>query len=355
VGAYQKRNGGNMIGGAYIFKQDAASGDWYEYKNMVDNVDFDGDSGDRVGISVSLHGDSYVAGSVWDDECANNCGAVQLWETDGGSLVNTRLVSSRSYRTKGIGNSVDINGKLIISGSRQNQYVKSGIVEVWEYDDVSGSWDNTVELLPDEGIVNDYYGWSVSIGCDCAIIGSHEDDISGKSNSGAAYVVCGFDTCEPKSVCDSISGNTSPLYRSYEPNVYDHYYTTDEQEHIAIQNMGYFAERSEGYLWNNEIPGVTVPLKRFYCRECTDTLLTIDETEVDKSKYYLDVDTFDPNDDGIIGHIMTQPCPGITRPLHKYYAGGAIQDHFYTTDYNQLRGGNAHYVYEGVYGYVSTV
>ena len=49
---------------------------------------------------------------------------------------------------------------------------------------------------------------------------------------------------------------------------------------------------------------------------------------------------------------MTQSCPEFNKPLYKYYAGGSIQDHFYTTDFNELRYGNMFYTYQGIVGYV---
>ena len=37
-------------------------------------------------------------------------------------------------------------------------------------------------------------------------------------------------------------------------------------------------------------------------------------------------------------------------PLYRYYNGG-IKDHFYTTDYNELRRGARGWAYEGIQGY----
>ena len=90
--------------------------------------------GDRFGYSVSLSGDYAIGGAYLDAADANNAGAAYIFQRDG------------------------------------------------------ADWDWKAKLTADDGAEEDYFGWSVAISGDYAIVGAFLDDNNTKIDNGAAYI-----------------------------------------------------------------------------------------------------------------------------------------------------------------------
>ena len=61
----------------------------------------------------------------------------------------------------------------------------------------------TAKLTADDGAAEDYFGWSVFLSGDKALIGAHLDDDNG-SAGGSAYVFCGLLPCDGDANCDGV-------------------------------------------------------------------------------------------------------------------------------------------------------
>ncbi|MCH7638885.1 MAG: FG-GAP repeat protein, partial [Bacteroidetes bacterium] len=94
----------------------------------------DGATGDRFGISVSVSGDRALVGAYRDDDMGNQSGSAYV-------------------------------------------FVRQG----------DGSWLEVDKLNASDGASNDYFGHSVSLSGDRALVGAYRDDDMG-NNSGSAYV-----------------------------------------------------------------------------------------------------------------------------------------------------------------------
>jgi hypothetical protein len=116
-----------------------------------------------------------------------------------------------------------------------------------------------------------------------------------------------------------------PLFRTYQPAIVDHFYTTNAAEtQNAINNLGYNDEGVAARIWPTDGDGL-VPLYRMYSPGATDHFYTTNPAERDNAIYNLGY-----NDEGIAGFVFPYNQVGLV-PLYRLYSPGGT-DHFYTTN-----------------------
>jgi len=89
------------------------------------------------------------------------------------------------------GNSISISGDYAVVGTAHDddRGFESGSAYVFKR--AGTSWGEETKLLPSDGAEGDFFGVSVSISGDYAIVGARGDDDNGE-NSGSAYVYSGI-------------------------------------------------------------------------------------------------------------------------------------------------------------------
>lgn len=134
---------------------------------------------------------------------------------------------------------------------------------------------------------------------------------------------------------------TTRLFRYWNAQVADHFYTTSWQE-LGAGRSGYVYEGVQCYIYPNPATGST-PLFRYYNASGTDHFYTTNWRELGagRSGWVLE---------GIQGYVHATQIPG-TIPLYRYWNGRA-SDHFYTTSWRELGAGASGWVYEGIQCYV---
>ena len=98
--------------------------------------------------------------------------------------------SRREARSPGgFGNAVAISGNLLIVGAYLTDAhgANSGAAYVFERA-ASGLWQKTAQLSPADGSANDWFGFSVAIAGNVAVIGAVFDDTTAGGDAGSAYV-----------------------------------------------------------------------------------------------------------------------------------------------------------------------
>jgi RNA polymerase subunit RPABC4/transcription elongation factor Spt4 len=144
----------------------------------------DGVSGDNFGFSAALDGNIALIGSYADDDNGNRSGSAYLFDTTSGDLLH-KLTAPDGANEDNFGWSVAIDGNLALIGA----YVDDSFTgSAYLFDTTSG--DFLHKLTAPDGISHDRFGWSVAIDGDFALIGASGDDDNGGS-SGSAYL---FDT-----------------------------------------------------------------------------------------------------------------------------------------------------------------
>ena len=103
-------------------------------------------------------------------------------------LDESKLTASDGAASDYFGGSVSVSGDYAVIGADwdDDNGNNSGSAYVFERDG-AGNWSEVQKLTASDGAAGDEFGWSVSISGDYLVIGAYADDDNG-SSSGSAYV-----------------------------------------------------------------------------------------------------------------------------------------------------------------------
>ena len=179
VGAYRDDDNGSDSGSAYLF--DTTTGDQL-FKLTAD----DGAADDSFGRSVGVSGTTAIVGAYADDDDNGlNSGSAYLFDTTTGDQL-FKLTADDTIPFDLFGYSVAIDGNIAIVGSRFNDgnaIDQSG--SAYLFDTTTGT--QIAKLTASDAAPNDYFGSSVAIDGNFAIVGASRDDDNG-FNSGSVYI-----------------------------------------------------------------------------------------------------------------------------------------------------------------------
>ncbi len=184
VGAKADGDNGSSSGSAYVFIRDSF-GAWNQQAKLLAS---DGATSDLFGWSVAVSGETAVIGAINNDSNGNGVpsGAAYVFNRDSSNNWNQQI-KLFSEDSSDFGYSVSISGDTITIGSpHDNSLISYGSAYVFIRDSF-GTWSQQAKLLASDGADYDYFGYSVSISGDIAVIGAMYDDDNG-SSSGSAYV-----------------------------------------------------------------------------------------------------------------------------------------------------------------------
>ncbi len=195
AGAFGDDDEGDESGAVYIFRpKSIADPNWIQMGKLTS--DDATPAGDRFGHSVSLWRDYVIAGAYRDDSgSTSNSGAAYIYRLrHTGWSQEAKLVPSDPNEESWFGYSVDIYSDYAIVGAvgDNDKGNKSGSAYIFGLDETAG-WEQQNKLLAYDGIAFDKFGCSVSIDKDYAIVGSRFDDDNG-NKSGSAYLYYWDDT-----------------------------------------------------------------------------------------------------------------------------------------------------------------
>ncbi|MCP4050914.1 MAG: hypothetical protein GY730_09445 [bacterium] len=180
VGAHYENDNGTNSGAAYIYEK--INGAWVETKLAAN----DGAAGDHFGYSVSISGDKAIVGAYKDyNDNKTFSGSAYIYEKIDGTWVETKLVANDGAAYDYFGHSVSISDDKAIVGAfgKDDNGTDSGAAYI--YEKINGTWVAT-KLIANDGAAWDLFAWSVSISGDKAIVGAYMDD--DPTNSGSAYI-----------------------------------------------------------------------------------------------------------------------------------------------------------------------
>jgi FG-GAP repeat len=153
----------------------------------TDEVIYDGALADSA-FDVSLDGDLVALGIPSEASAGVLSGAVRIWRRSAsGWAPEALLVPNNAAQGAQFGYSVDLRGTRVLIGARADIGDGSGCGAAYVFDFDGSQWSESAKLTPVAGHLIDFFGWSVSLGTDRALIGAVGDDESAV-NGGAAYV-----------------------------------------------------------------------------------------------------------------------------------------------------------------------
>ena len=145
---------------------------------------------DLFGDSVAVDGDYAIVGAYGDDHAGMSFGSAWVFHRisqnswDGG----TKLTAPDAAAFDWFGTSVAISGDYAVVGVEKDDDSGSDSGSAWVFRrTAANSWNDAIKLVAPDAAAGDYFGRSVAISGDYIIIGAYQDDDSG-SDSGSAWV-----------------------------------------------------------------------------------------------------------------------------------------------------------------------
>ena len=187
VGANGEDDGpSNNNGAAYVFTR--TGGVWTQQQKLLaaDKTD-----GDHFGISVTVSGDTAVVGAYFEDDgiTANNGAAYVFTRTGGVWSQQAKLLAADKANTDFFGISVALSGDTAVVGASVED--DSGTTDngaAYVFTRTAGVWTQQQKLLAADKSASDNFGASVAVSGDTAVVGAYGEDDGGTTGNGAAYV-----------------------------------------------------------------------------------------------------------------------------------------------------------------------
>ncbi len=192
VGAYGESSGGNYAGAAYLFhRNEGGANNWGEVTKLTAS---NAQASAFFGSSVTISGDYVIVGAFHEDSGGSDAGAAYLFHRNQGGTDNwgevTKFIASNAGVGDSFGISVSIGGDYAIIGAygKDAGGPDAGAAYLF-HRNVGGadSWGEVTILTASDAGAEDYFGSSVSISGDYAIVGAYGED-SGGNYAGAVYL-----------------------------------------------------------------------------------------------------------------------------------------------------------------------
>ncbi len=175
----------NSGGALYVFTRTA--GVWSAQGSRLSASD--AQDGDLLGSSLALFADTVVAGAEGVDTVADtdiDSGAVYVFTCSAGVWTqHPRLRAASPAQGNLFGHSVAIDSGTLLVGEPNRS---SGLGAAHVFVGSGGSWNVQEVLTAADGVAGDFFGHSVAVRGDLALVGAYAGEgNSGPSNSGAVY------------------------------------------------------------------------------------------------------------------------------------------------------------------------
>lgn len=179
VGALEKDGVGPGYGAVYIHQLSTGT--------AAKKTASDAEEGDRFGNSVSISGDYIIVGALRENGAGTDRGAAYIFHRTGENTwdTETKITASDAGDGNYFGCSVSISGDYAIVGAYGTGSFK-GASYIF-HRTAENIWDAGTKLVAFDMEDGDEFGCSVSISGDYAIAGAHYEDGAG-TNRGAAYI-----------------------------------------------------------------------------------------------------------------------------------------------------------------------
>ncbi len=220
--------------GVYIFHKTGSQ----TWDNGIKIVAYDAEVGDYFGTSVSISGDYAIVGAYGEDSGGSNAGAAYIYQRIGVNTWDsgTKIVASDPEANDYFGRSVSISGDYAIVGANGEDAaaVSAGAAYIYQRT-AANTWSIGKKIFASNAGAQDMFGTSVSISGDYAIVGAYGED-SGDSEAGAAYIY--------RRITDNIWSSGSKIL-AYDAQVSDYFaYSVSISGDYAL--VGAYGEDSGG-------------------------------------------------------------------------------------------------------------
>jgi len=187
VGAYGVNVGAkSQQGSAYVFVRSGMA--WSQQKKLIAS---DGVAGDQFGGSVALSGDTALVGAMGDDVGTNiNQGSAYVFVRSGTAWSQqAHLIASDGAAYDYFGFSVALSGDTALVGAYQDTVgTNSAQGSAYVFVRSGTAWSQQAKLIASDGAAHDWFGVSVALSGDTALVGAYQDTVGTNTYQGSAYL-----------------------------------------------------------------------------------------------------------------------------------------------------------------------
>ncbi len=170
-------------GAAYVFTRMGTT--WTQQAKLVGS---DTVPGDTFGIDVSLDDDTVIVGAVNDDDQGPYSGTAFVFTRTGTTWTQqAKLLASDGTYWDWFGGSVSLQGDTALIGAADDEDNGAGSGSAYVFTRTGTTWSEQQHLLASDGAAQDNFGWPVYLDGDTAFIGAWYDPAQGP-NAGSVYV-----------------------------------------------------------------------------------------------------------------------------------------------------------------------
>ncbi|WP_095987402.1 DUF7507 domain-containing protein [Cystobacter fuscus] len=173
---------GSETGSAYVFVRSGTA--WSQQAKLTAS---DAAAGDLFGWSVALSGDTAVVGAPDDDTGA---GSAYVFVRSGTAWSEqAKLTASDAAALDSFGTSVALSGDTAVVGAPNDDTAAgSETGSAYVFVRSGTAWSQQAHLTASDAAAGDFFGWSVAISGDIAVVGAYADDTAAGQQAGSAYV-----------------------------------------------------------------------------------------------------------------------------------------------------------------------
>ena len=183
VGAIFDNDNGSASGSAYVFVRSGTI--WTQQAKLTAA---DGAADDYFGGSVSVSGDTAVVGADSDDDNGRDSGSAYAFVRSGITWTQQgKLTAADGAAGNAFGAFLSVSGDTAVVGAIFDNDNGSASGSAYVFVRSGTAWTEQTKLTASDGAAGDYFGGSVSVSGETAVVGAFGDDDNG-SDSGSAYV-----------------------------------------------------------------------------------------------------------------------------------------------------------------------
>ncbi|HSQ22461.1 MAG TPA: FG-GAP repeat protein, partial [Coriobacteriia bacterium] len=182
VGEFRDKESGVNKGAVHVFTRSGTV--WSHAAKLVANPRV---TNGEFGCDVAISGGAIAIGSYGYDSYE---GGAYVFRGGGSTWVQEDVLPAPTPEAYNTGESIDVDGDTLLVGVQKDDGVASDAGAVYVYTRSGTDWQMRTTLTASDGAVSDYFGCSVALDGQLALIGAKADDDLGNW-SGAAYLFSG--------------------------------------------------------------------------------------------------------------------------------------------------------------------
>lgn len=181
VGEFRDKDGAIGKGAAHVFTRDGTTWSHAAKLTPTSRVE-DGE----FGCAVAISGDTIAVGSYGYSGYA---GGAYVFRGAGDVWAQEALIGPASSGSFYFGSALDVDGDTLVIGSYYDDAAGYDSGAAYVYTRSGTTWSYAQQLLGSDTATADYFGWSVAVDGDTALIGAkYEEELPEENFRGSAYV-----------------------------------------------------------------------------------------------------------------------------------------------------------------------